>query len=465
MDEKESRFLTNFIKKYIIKWIYFIMYIVMSAKAEILSNNNEMQNLLEDTRNELNILWKKTRDYEKFQILSKNLELKKGLTKLYDVSCERVFWEEWKKFESMNISSEINDVLKKYPDLWLKIMWDLNLPLWESKFSSLTTQQKYNYSILYDAIYWKNILYKKSPSSADIYSRIKNLDAKYVDKINGNFKLKNASNLLQLEKTLKEDFKLTPSESWKVKEYLEMIKKHPEFVNDYRFLEAWIWSWWWMLIWLVTWLLLWAIWMHYIDNIWKINPETTKTVWETVIEEPEAILYLLTQKFPFSTSGSIKKKMFTETENPNWIIEMWKNLLKRGINLFETKELNMEMVWDLALKYDLDGSSLSVSHSTWEVVLKVKKPDVILIDSNANVTYSNGEVVELDAFRNAEMELENDLKKKVIKEAKNNPRFYDVARQQTEADLKELFIEIQPYWIKVTSVKVEYIDSLAVPRE
>ena len=423
-----------------------------------------MDDLFESTRSDLNILWKQTRDYEKFQILSKNLELKKWLNKLYNVSCERVFWEEWKKFESVNVSRKLNDVLKKYPDLWLKITWDLNLPLWENKFSSLTIQQKLNYTILHEAVYWDNIFYKKVPSSKDIYERIGYISRKYNDKINKSFKNKNITNFLQLEKTLKEDFNLTPSESWKVKEYLELIKKHPEFVNDYQIL-SWIWSWWWMLMWMVVWLLLWALWMYYIDNIWKINPETTKDVWETVIEEPKAILYLLTQKISFSTSGSIKKKMFTETDNPNWIIEMWKNLLKRGINLFETKELDMEMVWDLALKYDLDGSSLSVNHSTWEAVLRVKQPDIILIDSNAKITYSNGEVVELEAFRNAEMELEDNLKKKAIEEVKNNPRFYETAKQQTEEDLKELFMEIEPYWVNIKSVRVEYIDSLTIPRE
>lgn len=434
----------------------------MTTKAEILSNNNEVEEVLEGTRSELNILWKKVKDYEKFQTLSKNVELKQWLTKLYDISCEKVFWEEWKKLESVNVSNDLNDILKKYPDLWLIITWDLKLPLWESKFSNLTTQQKYSYSVLYEAIHWKNILYKKSPSSADIFNRIKSIDAKHMDKINGNFKLKNVSNLLQLEKTLKEDFNLTQKESEKVKEYLELIKKHPEFVNEYQLQLSWIWSWWWVLIWLVTWLLLWALWMHYIDNIWKINPETTKNVWDVVIEEPEAILYLLTQKFEFYVNGSIEKKLFTESEE-NTLIDVWKNRLKRGINLFETKELTMEMVWDLALKYDLDWSSLSVNHTTWEVVLRVKRPDIIVIDSKAEVTNSNGEVFEMQAFRNAEMELENNLKSKAIQEAKNNPRFYEMAKQQTEQDLWELFREIQPYWIKVTNVRVEYI--LEVPKE
>ena len=227
-----------------------------------------------------------------------------------------------------------------------------------------------------------------------------------------------------------------------------------------KIIEAW--NTWWYIVVAVLALALWALWMHYIDNLWRIDPETAKEVWDVVIEEPEAILWLLTQKFGFTVDGSIEKKLFTESEE-NTLIEWWKNLIKRGINLFETKELTMEMVWDLALKYDLDWSSLSVNHTTWEVVLKVKKPDIIVVDSKAQITNSNGEVFEMQAFRNAEMELEDNLKKKAIQEAKNNPKFYEVAKQQTEHDLEELFKEIHPYWIDVTSVRVEYIDSLELP--
>ena len=436
----------------------------MTTKTETLSYNDTTEEIFESTKNELNVLWKWVRkDYEKFQTLSKNLDLKKWLNKLFDINCEKVFWEDWKKFESINVWNQLNDILEKYPDLWLKVVWDFKLPLWESKFSNLTTEQKLNYSILYEAVYWKNPFYKKEPTSGDILNRIKSINLKYTDKINKNFRNINISNFLQVEKTLKEDFKLTPNEAWKVKEYLETIKKHPEFLWDMVIMESWM-PWWYIIV-AVLWIALWALWMHYIDNIWKINPETTKDIWETVIEEPEAILYLLTQKFKFSTSGSIKKKMFTESDDPDSLIEIWKNFLKRWINLFETKELTMEMVGDLALKYDLDGSSLSVNHSTGEVILKIKKPDIVVIDSNAEVINSNGEVFELQAFRNAEMELENSLKQKAIKEAKNNPCFYDVAKQQTEADLQELFKEIKPYWVNITKVKVQYIDWLTIPRE
>jgi hypothetical protein len=75
----------------------------------------------------------------------------------------------------------------------------------------------------------------------------------------------------------------------------------------------------------------------------------------------------------------------------------------------------------------------------------VKKPDIIVVDSDAEITNSNGEVFELQAFRNAEMELENNLKKGAIQRAKDDPRFYETAKQQTEHDLEELFKEIKPY--------------------
>lgn len=432
---------------------------------DTLSYQNETEELFENTKGELNLLKDNTSDYEKFESLSKDSTLKNWMEKIYNKACDKVFSEERKHFEKLHIWWTLQKILKKYPDLLIYITWDLWLSLTEKNFSKLSTEKKLNFTALYQAVLWNNILDKKNPASSDIFNRVKRNLHENTEKISDNFKRKNVSNFLQLEKTLKEDFWLTANESEKVKEYLELIKKHPELAsNGFSVIESWMWSWWWMLIWLVTWLLLWALWMHYIDNIWKINPETTNNVWDVVIEEPEAILWLLTQKFEFHTDGSIKKKLFTESEE-NTLVEWWKNLIKKGINLFETKELTMEMSWDLALKYDLEWSSLTVNHTTWEVVLRVKKPDIIVVDSNAEITNSNGEVFEMQTFRNAEMELENNLKKRAIETAKNDPRFYETAKQQTEHDLEELFKEIKPYWVNVRSVRVEYFDSLVIPRE
>lgn len=429
---------------------------------DTLSYENAREEVFENTRDWLNLLKEKTKDYKNFEVLSKNQTLKKWLEKIYNNICSVTFSEERKQFETLNVWWTIQEILNKYPDLAIYISWDLWLSLKEQKFSKLSTKQKFNFTALYEAVNWNGLFDKKEPSSSNIYDRVKRNITSNTEKINNKFKRKNVSNFLQLEKTLQEDFWLTINESKKVKEYLEIIKKHPEFVWNMKVIEAWNTGWY--IVVAVLALALWALWMHYIDNLWRIDPETAKEVWDVVIEEPEAILWLLTQKFGFTVDGSIEKKLFTESEE-NTLIEWWKNLIKRGINLFETKELTMEMVWDLALKYDLDWSSLSVNHTTWEVVLKVKKPDIIVVDSKAQITNSNGEVFEMQAFRNAEMELEDNLKKKAIQEAKNNPKFYEVAKQQTEHDLEELFKEIKPYWIDVTKVRVEYIDYLEIRRD
>ena len=429
---------------------------------DALSYQNETEELFENTKEGLNVLKKNAEDYKRFESLSKNPTLKKWLEKLYNKSCSTAFSEEWKQFETLNIWWTIQEILNKYPDLVIYVSWDLWLSLKEKNFSKLSTQQKFNFTSLYQAVNWNGLFDKKEASSSDIFNRVKRNIAANTEKINDKFKYKNLSNFLQLEKTLKEDFWLTVDESKKVKEYLELIKKHPEFVWDMKIIEAGN-AWGYIVVAILA-LALWALWMHYIDNLWKIDPETTKNVWDVVIEEPEAILWLLTQKFGFSVDGSIEKKLFTESEE-NTLIEWWKNLIKRGINLFETKELTLEMVGDLALKYDLEWSSLTVNHTTWECVLKVRKPEIIIIDSRAEIINSNAEVFEMQAFRNAEMELEDNLKKKAIEEARNDPRFYEVAKLQTEQDLEELFREIKPYWIDVTKVRVEYIETLEIPRE
>ena len=166
---------------------------------------------------------------KRFDALSKDSVLKNWLNKLYDKSCKLAFSEEWKEFEKLDIWKTLENIMKQYPSLWLEICWDLWLSLSESKFSKLSLQQKLNFTELYSSVYWKSIFYKKNPSSQDIISRIKQNNEANFNKINRLFERKNVKNFLQLEKTLK-DFGLNSSEIWKIKEYLQIIKKHPEFI-------------------------------------------------------------------------------------------------------------------------------------------------------------------------------------------------------------------------------------------
>ena len=448
----------------------FNNYLSMATNLETLSYENE--EVFWDIKNEL----EKTKDQVKFENLSKDSLLKSWLEKVF----YRWIDDEIRSFEKShegvfnNVDKYTADIIKDHPDLAFFVIWELNLPIrtekgWAKRFVDLSLKQKLNFMALAGVVWEYTWDWFKNAATSDIMDKYQKRMNKFVEKgtqdLNTEmYEHKNIVWLTNLKKILKQRYWLTDEECKMVEKYIKTIEEHPEYVwmeRENNTINAWRGR----LVWMAIGVVLWAYWMYRFDRRWRISPETINTVWETVIEEPEAILQLLTEKWSFTTSGSIKKQLFTESKDPNSIIESWKNLIKRGINLFETKELMMKMHWDLGLKYDLIWSSLIVNHETWEVILRVKKPEVVIIDSRAEVTNSNAEVFEMEAFRNAEMELESNLKKQAIDKVKDNPLFYDLAREQTEKDLKELFVELQPYWVEVKNVTIEYIETIERPVE
>ena len=392
---------------------------------------------------------------KRFDALSKDSVLKNWLNKLYDKSCKLAFSEEWKEFEKLDIWKTLENIMKQYPSLWLEICWDLWLSLSESKFSKLSLQQKLNFTELYSSVYWKSIFYKKNPSSQDIISRIKQNNEANFNKINRLFERKNVKNFLQLEKTLK-DFGLNSSEIWKIKEYLQIIKKHPEFIWINKPNEAWNRIWY--AIFLLVGVVLWALWMHYIDNIGKINPETTTRLdWVTTIENAEKVLRLLTQQSDFERSWSTKIEMFKIDED-DWTIT---SFVKDWVNKIQSKEIEMELSWKLAMQFDLDKwCKIDVDVKNWKGVAYVQlpQPDVIITNSKAKVLSENREWVHLSEFDQAQENLRQELEQKAISDAKNDPNFYEKWKKDVEKQLYDLLSALHPDWVDITSVKVRFFN-------
>ena len=140
---------------------------------DTLSYENAREEVFENTRDWLNLLKEKTKDYKNFEVLSKNQTLKKWLEKIYNNICSVTFSEERKQFETLNVWWTIQEILNKYPDLAIYISWDLWLSLKEQKFSKLSTKQKFNFTALYEAVNWNGLFDKKEPSSSNIYDRVK----------------------------------------------------------------------------------------------------------------------------------------------------------------------------------------------------------------------------------------------------------------------------------------------------
>ena len=396
-----------------------------------------------------------TKDYKEFQRLSKDNNVVKGLTKVFDKCWNEVIKDEAEKIGNLDVWAEMKDILKNHPDLWLYVSWTLKLPLSNVKFSQLNTQQKINYLAFHDAFRYrrlKQLQGHKEPTNAE--NIINNCNAnlkKYSARIDSKFSGTNLSNLLVLESTLKNDFWLTSIEAQQVKKYLKLIKDHPEYVSWPKLQEAGFKGIAIGISYLAV-FLLWAAWMYWIDHLGD-NPETRIYGWKTEISEPEEILKLLTQESHFFKDGFIEKKMFTVDSNDSFLEQLW----KEAANRLQSTRIDMKVEWKLALQYNLQTySKLVIDHGTGIAYLTVNQPDVVITEWHAEVMNKNREWVHEKNFDNAELELQEQLKQQALDDAKNKPDFYEKAQSNTKNQLLVLFKKLKPYWVDIKDVVVNY---------
>ena len=441
----------------------------MVKKIETLKTTDEKSEVISTTKKELSDLnlsiWPdKRKDREKFEKLSKDSDLQKWLEKIYDKSCKMAFSEEWKVFEKMNISKKLNDILKSHPSLWLKISWDLWLPLWEAKFSKLTTQQKVNFTTLYKAIDKKNL------STEDIISRINRFNKENFNKINRQFEKENAKNFLRLETTLKE-FWLNSKEISKVSEYMLLVKKHPEFIWDMQPEKAG-WARGYVIVAVLA-FALWAIWMHYIENMWKEKTETTTVLnGTTTIENPEKVLRLLTQKAQFKNGWTTRLRpeydnAITDVLEEIPLIRHVVRLSREQIEALQTKEIEMEFSWELAMQFDLDkwcSIDINITNWKWVAYVQLPKPEVIVTNWKAKIVNVDRELVHVKAYDQAEEDLRKELEQKAIDDALKDPNFYEKWRKDVKDQLKDLFSVLQPKWVNIVDVQVSFFDPAQGPQ-
>ncbi len=394
-----------------------------------------------------------TKDYKEFQRLSKDTNVIKGLTKVFDKCWNEVIKDEAEKIGNLDVWAEMKNILKNHPDLWEYVSGTLKLPLSNVKFSQLNTQQKINYLAFHDAFKYrrlKKLQGHKEPTNAE--NIINNCTANlklYQAKIDSKFSGTNLRNLLALETTLENDFWLTDAEAKQVKKYLKLIQDHPEYVSQFQVKEAWFKA---IGISFLIGVVMWAIWMYWVSHLGD-RPETNVYTWRTEISEPEEILRLLTQESHFFKDGFIEKKMFTIDSDDSFLEQLW----KEAANRLQSTRIDMKVEGNLALQYDLQKyCKMEIDHGTGTVYLTVNQPDVVITDWHAEVMNKNREWVHEKNFDNAELELQEQLKQQALEDAKNKPDFYEKAKSNTRDQLLKLFKAVKPHGVEIKDVVVNY---------
>ena len=408
-----------------------------------------------------------TAENKEFRELTNNPVLQTWLDKLYNGVCLKAFSEEWKTFETMNIWEKISDILKKYPSLLLEISWPLELPLSETKFSNLSLQQKLNFMSLYQAVYYKGFFNKKNPSVQDIKDRMKRYNIAIEEKINSSFALENnIKNLWDIEKTLKK-YGLTSDEIWKVKEYILFLKKHPKCAEAGGR--------WWFITWLILWVLS-TLWVIYVKDVIRGKPEIETNVWHngvTTIGEPQNVLKLITQEAEFQTptdSISVSPKVkwwFYDFLEENRITGNFitKPVTKKVLELYkeaQTRTISMHLEWKYQLQFNLDDKNSKIDINAtdwkWEIFVQLPLPKLVAIDTKATVENYDREIIQVDAYNQAQEDLRKMLEDKAISDGEKAD-FYQNWTSIVAEQLFGLFSTIyKPAWLEITGVYVRFFD-------
>lgn len=376
------------------------------------------------------------KDFDKFNTLSNNPEVQKWLSKILDKSASEKFSKKWEDFEKINVSNYMNDICKKYPsllllkqNLWLSDIW---------KFSTMSTKSKLAFMALYEAN-------QKETDYKSVMEKYKQYMKSYTESMNQSFKWKNISNFLVLEKTLIKDFWLTESESKKVSEYLQIIKKHPSYVwlNEYqeaKDLRGYV------VVSIIAWAL-WALWLYSIEHTWWTNYLILKD-WEYSYTDEKEILQVLSYEAAVSQQNCITIPVFDD-KSGSWLLgwtaraigfdSLWNfaDEIANGTKNLGNKALSKEMVITILAKakmsFDINKNSRidynvykdNTGCSVIDVSVVLPEPDIIITDDKLKYDSSSFEWIHFQKFEEetetARQEIIQILKEKTL----TNKDFYD----------------------------------------
>lgn len=433
-------------------------------------------------------------DRKKFETLLKDSTLKTWLEKIIKKESEPTIstFREWYKVNESNrhlsIESWTRHAVKQCPALVTFICWDLGLPYEElaargmknTKFSQLTFEQKMNFMSFNDTIrYYNWDISRVSPKDfikqckSIMAERMKSITDRFNKKVNDN---KNLIWLVDIEKILKNIYWLTDDESKKLKEYITLIQKHPEYVwwweTKQKLQLAW-WSWWWssfrgflkraVIIWGGIW------WLSEIKSCSSLTPPETRVYGDhTEIEHFEEVFKCISlQADTKSNRREISEDWLWHFDESTWSrISRWAkwvwNRIIEGINVAQHRNLDLELKTQIWYIFDAKSVKCNVELKKWKAILhvKVKKPEIKIISEDAKIYKSRREWINVDKFDDYDLKAVKILRKEALDEAKK-PENIQKAKESLRKNIKERY---QVNWIANSQmiIKAEDIQDVVI---
>ena len=377
------------------------------------------------------------KDRKRFENLSKDLDIKKWLKKIMQK------WLNWEieafgdiaKYSKQTVGYYTSEVTKDHPELISFIAWELNLPIKTDKsridfhFSALSFEQKLNAIALYNTrkSFWPNF---KKIETKKIISKHKSYMKQFSDKVtndlNSRINKKKILWFVDLDNVLKSEYWLTDKECKKVKEYISLIQKHPEYVW-WRMKPQKAGFWTWFAVGAIVTAIIWVLGYFAYDNIFSLKSPETRVYWDhTEIENFEEVFKIMSaQAYTTSNQREFREDWFGHLDESNgWaIIKLGKRVWNKIIdvwNLVQSRKLEIEVKTEVGYFFDFKWTRCFVEKKNWKWIfrIKTKRPEVKIINTDAKINKSKRELINMDKFDDFELRAVDTLKKEAIEEAK-----------------------------------------------
>ena len=464
------------------KFLFINLFIKMTTK------NPETLRELESpsTKQELKELeLSVSRDRENFEKLSKSSVVKKWLDKIVKKESEHtisMFWEWYKNNElnrHLSIESWTRLVINAHPDLAGFICWDLWLPYEEmavrgmknTKFSQLTFEQKMNFISFHEALryYWNDI---SKVSSKDFINQCKTLMSEHAKSITDRFnqRVNDSKNIFwsaDIDWVLKKDYWLTDTECKKVKEYIELIQKHPEYVWwPHKPLEAWFWTW--FFVGVIVTAIVWVLGYYAFDNIFGLQSTEQVSSWGRVeMVNFEQVFEILSAKAEFAVRDeegddaviNYREDAIKFKEGWPRYLKLLKNWAEEVVNFFEWRSIDLKARVDVWYTFDASNAKCTVEKKNWKWIfrVKIKKPKLVVMDVEAEVVRSRREkIVNLNKFDDFELRALESVKDKALAQA-DKPENLRRAKEALRENMLSVFRTTwySGWWISVDGKDVQ----------
>ncbi len=356
-----------------------------------------------------------------------------------------------------NMNSFKQNLFASHPELWNFATFDMKIHNFScDNYADLTPMEKIQMITLRKAMYdmiplpiWlknKNWSYNIDQLKSRYNSKISSV----VSDLLSTFKWDQAANLLNIKKTLVNDYWVSDADATHFEQYLEEVKKECEKNNvSEASLRGYVFA-------FIAGILVTVLWVVLYDKI--TNPRWMAEVKldEIKLWDPSTLASLVTAEQPFEISGTRTESLYDTTADSSLVGRIAKDI----INSAQSRTVTMSLAWKVWVEYNFnDWTTFTYNQSTQLITVELPYPSFVMRETKWKILNRDSELIEISKFDNTEQSLLAELNEKALLEAVNQEKLIDMSAGQAADIIYAIYspiLEAHKHTIKWVVVTIKW---------